>query len=99
MGYQKMNQEDFKIVKHGTIEHWYDKETNDLRKIIVSYANGVNHIEEYQLNGKRHREDGPATQYWTTGGMIYHESYYLNGKQYSKEEYDKIMLAKKFELI
>jgi hypothetical protein len=95
-----MNPEDYKIEKIGNIEKWYCKETNDLRKRIEYwYKNGTNRCEIYYINGKYHREDGPTYQRWNADGIKQHEMYYLNDKKYSKEEYDKIMLAKKFELL
>jgi hypothetical protein len=94
-----MNPEDFKIEKKGTSEKWYDKETRRVRKQIYYYESGAKYFEGYYANGYRHREDGPALQEWNENGTKKLEEYWLDGKRYPKEEYDKIMLAKKFELI
>jgi hypothetical protein len=94
-----LNPEDYKIEKIGNIEKWYCKETNDLRKNIEYWSNGNKRDEAYFLNRNLHREDGPAHQTWFENGTKEYDSYWLNGKWHSKEEYDKIMLAKKFELL
>jgi antitoxin component YwqK of YwqJK toxin-antitoxin module len=80
-----MNPEDYNIVKEGTTEKWYSKETNDLRKLIEYWPNGNKFYESYWLNGKRHREDGPARQGWYENGTKQREIYYLNGK-YHRED-------------
>jgi hypothetical protein len=88
-----MNPEDYKIIikddtsliKEGNIEKWYDAKTNDLRKNIEYWSNGNKYFEVYYLNGKRHREDGPAYQSWYQNGNKYFEAYYLNGK-YHRED-------------
>jgi len=43
------------------------------------YHNGDKH---WYLNGKRHREDGPAVE-WSNGN----KSWYLNGKELTEEEH------------
>ena len=53
----------------------------------VKYADGS---EFYYIDGQYHREDGPAVKY--ADGK---EEYWLNNKQYSKEEFDKIILTRK----
>ena len=40
----------------------------------------------WELNGKRHREDGPAVEY--SDG---HKGWYLNGKKCTEEEFNKKM--------
>jgi len=45
---------------------------------VNTYANGD---KEWYLNGKRHREDGPAVEY-ANGD----KSWYLNGKEVTEEE-------------
>jgi antitoxin component YwqK of YwqJK toxin-antitoxin module len=49
------------------------------------YENGnilsINHI----LNGKRHREDGPAYTYYHENGSIRYESYRLNGRSHRED--------------
>jgi hypothetical protein len=40
--------------------------------------------KEWFLNGKRHREDGPACEY-ASGNKFW----YLNGKEYSEKEFKK----------
>jgi antitoxin component YwqK of YwqJK toxin-antitoxin module len=120
-----MKETDYRIEKIGTIERWYDKKTNDIRKNIEYwsngnkrdeayflnlnlhredgparhgwYKNGTKEFESYFINGKLHREDGPAYQEWDRDGTK--KKYWLDGKEYSKEEYKAIMLVKKFNLI
>jgi hypothetical protein len=94
-----MNPEDYKIEKKGTIERWYSKETNDLRKRIKYWPNGNKYFEAYYLNGNLHREDGPTYQRWDENGDKKYEEYYLINKRYSKEAYDKIILKEKWKLI
>ena len=50
--------------------------------------------KEYYLDDKLHREDGPAVIVFLEDGSIWCENYYLNGKQYSKEEYLKLISPK-----
>jgi hypothetical protein len=49
---------------------------------IVHYNNGSICIEKYYINGKRHREDGPAVieYYNNEDGSIRFQQYYLNGE-------------------
>jgi antitoxin component YwqK of YwqJK toxin-antitoxin module len=49
------------------------------------YENGNINPEEYYIDGKRHREDGPAIIYYYGNGNIFYEAYYLNGK-YHRED-------------
>jgi antitoxin component YwqK of YwqJK toxin-antitoxin module len=57
------------------------------------YDNGNIHYEAYYLNGKPHREDGPAFIGYYQNGNIYYKSYYLNGRYHREDgpayiEYD-----------
>jgi hypothetical protein len=45
--------------------------------------------KEWWIHGKRHREDGPAREY--PGG---HKRYYLCNKEYSEEEYWRLVKLK-----
>ena len=46
---------------------------------ITRYPNGNIQYERYLINGKRHREDGPAfIKYWLNGNVEL-EYYYTNG--------------------
>jgi hypothetical protein len=51
------------------------------------YSNGQKEYESWLLNGKSHREDGPAIQWWSDNGQKEYESWYLNGKRYTREEW------------
>jgi hypothetical protein len=42
--------------------------------------------KEWYLNGKRHREDGPAVE-WANGD----KEWYLNDKKYTEAEFNKLM--------
>ena len=53
---------------------------------ITYYSNGKIQYEDYFLNGKRHRENGPAVIYYSPDGKIERESYYLNGILYAKSD-------------
>jgi len=48
------------------------------------------YCKSWYIDGKKHRDDGPAVEYGN--GYKY---WYLNGKEYSEEEYLKIMNLKK----
>ena len=45
-----------------------------------SYSNGQKRSEEYRLNGKFHRTDGPANIVWYENGHKWAEEYFLNDK-------------------
>ena len=50
---------------------------------MIEYTVKVNNgTKSWYLNGKKHREDGPAIEY-ADGD----KSWYLNGVQYTEEEY------------
>jgi len=51
------------------------------------YENGQKYSESWYLDGKLHREDGPAYQRWFENGQKRTESWWLNGKFYLKEEW------------
>jgi uncharacterized protein len=63
-------------------EKWF--ENNQLVKEIGYYSNGQKMYEDYYLDDKYHREDGPACQRWYENGQKKYEEYLLNGK-YHKE--------------
>ncbi len=52
-----------------------------IKYTVEVYANGTKH---WHLNGKRHREDGPAVEL-VTGTT----EWYLNGKRMTEQEYKK----------
>ena len=47
---------------------------------ITYYSDGKIRSEQYFLNNKFHREDGPALIFYDKDGSICSEYYYLNGK-------------------
>ena len=49
-------------------------------KVKIYYDNGQKKYERWYLNGKRHREDGPALQYFHSNGQKRYEYWYLRGK-------------------
>ena len=70
-----------------TCKQFYNNEI--LKKLIIDHFIEIK-IDEYgtkrwYLNGKRHREDGPAIEY-SDGRKLW----YLNGKQISEYEFNKI---------
>ena len=50
------------------------------KPVIIYYGNGQICAVKYYLNGKFHREDGPAHQYWYENGQKESEVYYINDK-------------------
>ena len=44
------------------------------------YPNGQKKSEIWYLNGKWHREDGPAYQFWYENGNKKYEEWWLNNK-------------------
>ncbi len=46
-------------------------------------------LERWCVNGKYHREDGPAKIFYDRNGNITEETYYLNDKQLTKEEWEE----------
>ena len=48
---------------------------------IKYYNNGQKQSEEWFLDGKYHRVDGPAKQYWFDDGRIHYEEWCLNGQK------------------
>ena len=63
------------------------------------YRNGELWWESYKLNGKKHREDGPAFINYHSDGSIYWEEYWLNNKAYHKKEYKAWLLNKEADEI
>jgi antitoxin component YwqK of YwqJK toxin-antitoxin module len=57
------------------------------------YKNGSVLIEHH-LNGKRHREDGPACIGYYKNGSVSYESYYINGIYLTKEEWYNMLTTK-----
>ena len=51
------------------------------------YENGQKKYEWWYLNGKKHREGGPAIQEWYENGQKNYESWFLNNKRYIREEW------------
>jgi len=53
---------------------------------IDYYENGQKKYESwYSLNGKKHREDGPAVQTWYENGQKWFERWYLNDKRHRED--------------
>ena len=50
--------------------------------IINRYPNGNINREEYRINGKSHRNDGPACISYYENGNIKYQIYYLNGQRH-----------------
>ena len=53
---------------------------------IEYHSNGVVKTERYYLNGKLHRDDGPAYQYWNDQGTLIFEVYAIDGVNYNSLE-------------
>jgi len=55
-------------------------------KVKIHYPdNGKKWSEQWFLNDKYHREDGPAYQEWYDNGQKYQEEWYLNGQLHRKD--------------
>lgn len=50
------------------------------------YEDGALRYEEWFLNDKLHREDGPAFRSWHPDGTLESEAWWLNGKLLSKKD-------------
>jgi antitoxin component YwqK of YwqJK toxin-antitoxin module len=74
-------------------EGWFNKE-NELHRLdgpakINYYPSGKLSTEFWYKNGKRHRIGGPAVlDYDYDGKVVAFYEYWINGMQYTKEEYD-----------
>ena len=53
------------------------------------YPNGQKKYETWYLNGKYHRENGPAGQWWYENGQKKYEEWWLNDEKYTREEWIK----------
>ena len=51
-----------------------------IKPIIRYHENGKKYSEEYYLNDKLHRADGPAYIHWYENGQKSFEEYFLNGE-------------------
>lgn len=51
---------------------------------VQDWSNGVKVLEEWYLNGKLHRIDGPARQTWRDSGFKTEASWYYQGKLHRK---------------
>ena len=49
------------------------------------YESGAIKSQEWYLNGKRHREDGPANIYYYESGAIWYQRWCVNG-EYHRED-------------
>jgi hypothetical protein len=61
------------------------EEVNKQEVNINYWNNGQKKYEFWFLNGKKHREDGPASQFWFDNGQKKFEFWFLNGK-YHRED-------------
>ena len=59
----------------------------------------IKHIVYTKENGKRHRLDGPGIQRFTDDSKLEYESYYINGKEYTKSNYDVKIFNMKLALL
>jgi antitoxin component YwqK of YwqJK toxin-antitoxin module len=53
-----------------------------MQPVVRRHKNSNNLIEEWHLDGKLHRVDGPALIEWLENGDKLSETWYLNGKIY-----------------
>jgi antitoxin component YwqK of YwqJK toxin-antitoxin module len=71
---------EYTVKVEGLVEIWY---LNGQKvKEFKYYENGNKEYESYYLNGKRHRENGPAYKGWYENGNKWYEYYYLNDKRH-----------------
>lgn len=66
---------------------WIDGKRHRIGGPAVEYADGSS---EWYVNGKLHREDGPAIEYLEIEGEPPCNEYWLNGIQYSFDEWNKL---------
>jgi hypothetical protein len=68
-------------------EYWYndEQELHRENEPAIVYISGAT---IYFLNGKKHREDGPAIDFQNI------KEWYINGVQYSEEEFLRIVKMK-----
>lgn len=62
----------------------------EIEKRTKNYKDG-SYIEIYHKKGDQdywHREDGPAIIYYNKDGSIKYESYYINDRRLSKEDWE-----------
>jgi antitoxin component YwqK of YwqJK toxin-antitoxin module len=53
--------------------------------IITYYSSGNKSYEGWYINGKYHREDGPAYQQWYENGKINYEEWLLNNNRHRED--------------
>ena len=64
------------------------------------YKNGNTRYEVYYLNGKPHRENGPAYISYYENGNIDYEHYLINGEWLTKEKwYSRLTTKQKVNLL
>ena len=64
----------------------YEEFSKEEPKVERKYwDNGQKKSEEWKVNGERHREDGPAYQFWLENGQKKIELWYLNGKKHRED--------------
>lgn len=83
--------------KDGYYEIYYldGKEFRDDGPVSICYHdNGKISHELYRVNYINHRTDGPAEIFYNEDGDIGEEEFWLNGVQYSEEEYYKQLATK-----
>lgn len=77
-------------------EYWKDRNKENHRldgpAKIMYYSSGNLSLVVWYKHGKRHRLDGPALiDYDEDGKTIYIQEYWINGRRYTKEEYDAFL--------
>lgn len=67
----------------------------------ISYCpDGKKYVEKYFIDGEVHREDGPAYISYNSGdSSIYHQAYYIEGKEVNNDEWLEFTRLKKLEMI
>jgi len=55
--------------------------------VVDYYENGNIFTEQYFLNGKCHKTNGPSYKRWDKNGNIDRESYYINGNMCRESDY------------
>ena len=61
----------------------------DVEHKVNYYDDGTIRCEEWHLDGKVHRVDGPAYIGYNKDGTVAYEEWRLHGEEYSKEEFTK----------
>lgn len=70
---------------------------NGYETIIDYHEDGSVYNQRWYLNGKKHREDGPAFIDYRKDGSIFYQSWYLNGIYLSKRYFTSYEMVERMK--